>query len=72
MQGLLHLPHEGLEASKLLEQRFMCKELDVLHVVEGLVHCTAFVYFLHILGFVGVDTFENAEPPVWDIGIHEQ
>lgn len=57
VQGFLHLLHEGLEVSELLQQRLMGEELNVLCVIVGLVGCTTSIDLLQVGRLVGVYAF---------------
>ena len=40
----------------------MSEELDVLYIVKGLEGCAALVHLLDVLGFVRINSLQDAEP----------
>lgn len=61
--GPLQLPDKYLKLSKLLQQRLVGKERNVLDIVVGLWSTTALVQLFLLQGLMWVDALQDAQPP---------
>ena len=58
------------QVTKLIDDRFVGQESDILREIVGLVRQTSTIRFTAILRFYWVDTFENAYASRWETVWH--